>query len=36
MQLGSSQGAKEDLLKYLEQVPAADDRRSIQEALTQF
>jgi tetratricopeptide (TPR) repeat protein len=36
MQLGNNKGAKEDLLKYLEQVPAADDRRSIQEALTQF
>lgn len=36
MQLGKSQGAKEDLFKYLEQTPAADDRKSIQEALNQF
>jgi len=36
MQLGNNQGAKEDLLKYLEQTPAADDRKSIQEALDQF
>jgi tetratricopeptide (TPR) repeat protein len=36
MQLGNNKGAKEDLLKYLEQVPAADDRKSIQEALDQF
>jgi tetratricopeptide (TPR) repeat protein len=36
MQLGNNQGAKEDLLKYLEQMPAADDRKTIQEALDQF
>jgi hypothetical protein len=36
MQLGNNQGAKEDLVKYLEQMPAADDRKSIQEALDQF
>jgi Tetratricopeptide repeat/TPR repeat len=36
MQLGNSQGAKEDLVKYLEQTPAADDRNSIKEALDQF
>jgi Tetratricopeptide repeat/TPR repeat len=36
MQLGNNKGAKEDLIKYLEQVPAADDRKSIQEALAQF
>jgi tetratricopeptide (TPR) repeat protein len=36
MQLGNNQGAKGDLLKYLEQMPAADDRKSIQEALDQF
>ena len=36
MQLGNNQGAKEDLVKYLEQMPAADDRKSIQEALQQF
>jgi tetratricopeptide (TPR) repeat protein len=36
MQLGNNQGAKEDLVKYLEQMPTADDRKSIQEALQQF
>ena len=36
MELGNNQGAKEDLVKYLEQTPAADDRKSIQEALDQF
>lgn len=36
MQLGNNQGAKEDLVKYLDQMPAADDRKSIQEALDQF
>lgn len=36
MQLGNNQGAKEDLVKYLEQTPAADDRKSIREALDQF
>lgn len=36
MQLGNNQGAKEDLVKYLEQMPTADDRKSIQEALDQF
>jgi hypothetical protein len=36
MQLGKNQGAKEDLLKYLEQMPAAEDRKSIEEALHQF
>jgi tetratricopeptide (TPR) repeat protein len=36
MQLGNNKGAKEDLVKYLEQVPAADDRKSIEEALAQF
>jgi hypothetical protein len=36
MQLGNSQAAKEDLVKYLEQTPAAEDRKSIQEALDQF
>jgi tetratricopeptide (TPR) repeat protein len=35
-QLGNSQGAKEDLLKYLEQTPAAKDRKNIEEALNQF
>ena len=36
MQLGNNKGAKEDLIKYLEQMPAADDRKSIQEALQQL
>jgi hypothetical protein len=36
MQLGNNQGAKEDLAKYLEQMPAADDRKIIKEALEQF
>ncbi|MDQ3852404.1 MAG: tetratricopeptide repeat protein [Thermoproteota archaeon] len=36
MQLGNNRGAKEDLVKYLEQMPGADDRKSIQEALDQF
>jgi hypothetical protein len=36
MQLSNNKGAKEDLVKYLEQVPAADDRKSIEEALAQF
>ena len=36
MQHGNNKGAKEDLVKYLEHMPAADDRMSIQEALDQF
>lgn len=36
MQLGNNKGAKEDLVKYLELTPAAEDRKSIQEALNQF
>ena len=36
IQLGNNQGAKEDLVKYLELMPVADDRKSIQEALDQF
>ena len=36
MQLGDNQSAKEDLAKYLEQMPAADDRKIIKEALEQF
>jgi hypothetical protein len=36
IQLGDNQVAKEDLVKYLEQTPAAEDRKSIQEALDQF
>jgi tetratricopeptide (TPR) repeat protein len=36
MQVGNDHGAKEDLIKYLEQTPGAEDRKSIQEALDQF
>ncbi len=36
MQLANNQGAKEDLAKYLEQTPAAEDRKSIEEAIAQF
>lgn len=36
MQLGNNQGAKDDLTKYLEQMPAAEDRKSIEEAITQL
>jgi tetratricopeptide (TPR) repeat protein len=36
MQLGDNAGAKEDLAKYLEQMPAAEDRKVIQEALLQL
>jgi tetratricopeptide (TPR) repeat protein len=36
MQLGNGQGAKEDLAKYLEQTPTAEDRKNIQEALNQL
>lgn len=36
MQLGNNQGAKEDLIKYLEQTPAAEDRKNIEEAITQL
>jgi len=36
MQLGSNQGAKKDLARYLEQTPAAEDRKSIEELLTQL
>lgn len=36
MQLANNQGAKEDLAKYLEQMPAAEDRNSIEEALTRL
>jgi tetratricopeptide (TPR) repeat protein len=36
MQLGNNKGAKEDLVKYLELTPSAEDRKSIQEALNQF
>jgi tetratricopeptide (TPR) repeat protein len=36
MQLGNNQSAKEDLIKYLEHMPSADDRKSIEDALTQL
>ncbi len=36
MQLGNNKGAKEDLVKYMEYMPGANDRKSIQEALDQF
>src|SRR5690606_1556046 len=36
MQLGNNQGAKEDLAKYLEQMPSAEDRKNIEEAITQL
>ena len=36
MQLGNNQGAKQDLLKYMEQMPGAEDRKSIKEALAQL
>lgn len=36
VQLSNNQGAKEDLAKYLEQTPAAEDRTSIEEALAQL
>lgn len=36
MQLANNQGAKEDLVKYLEQMPAAVDRKSIEEAIAQL
>ena len=36
MQLSNNQGAKEDLTKYLEQTPAAEDRKSIEEAIVQL
>ena len=36
MQLDNNQGAKQDLVKYLEQTPAADDQKIIQKALDQF
>jgi tetratricopeptide (TPR) repeat protein len=34
MQLANNQGAKEDLARYLEQMPAAEDRKNIEEAMT--
>jgi regulator of sirC expression with transglutaminase-like and TPR domain len=33
IQLGNNQAAKEDLARYLEQVPVSEDRRSIEEAI---
>ena len=36
MQLANNQGAKEDLATYLEQTPAAEDRKSIEEAIAQL
>ncbi|HXG06450.1 MAG TPA: tetratricopeptide repeat protein [Nitrososphaera sp.] len=36
MQVGNNQGAREDLLKYLEQMPSAQDRKAIEEAITQL
>jgi tetratricopeptide (TPR) repeat protein len=36
MQLGNNEGAKEDLKKYLEQVPHADDRLNIEQAIAEL
>lgn len=36
MQLGNNQGAREDLIKYLDQVPGAEDRKDIEEAIRQL
>ncbi|HJU34762.1 MAG TPA: tetratricopeptide repeat protein [Nitrososphaera sp.] len=36
MQLDKNKAAKEDLVRYLEYTPAAEDRKSIQETLDQF
>jgi tetratricopeptide (TPR) repeat protein len=36
LQLGNSAGAKEDLEKYLEQTPGAQDRKSIEDAILQL
>jgi regulator of sirC expression with transglutaminase-like and TPR domain len=36
MQIGNNRGAKEDLIKYLEQMPSAQDRKSIEEALVEL
>jgi tetratricopeptide (TPR) repeat protein len=35
-QIGNTRGAKEDLIKYLEQMPTAQDRKSIEEALVEL
>jgi regulator of sirC expression with transglutaminase-like and TPR domain len=36
MQIGNNRSAKEDLIKYLEQMPTAQDRKSIEEALVEL
>lgn len=36
MQLGNNSGAKEDLARYLDQMPAAEDRKSIEDAIAQL
>lgn len=36
MQIGNNAGAKEDLIKYLEQMPTAEDRKNIEEALAEI
>jgi tetratricopeptide (TPR) repeat protein len=36
MQLGNNEGAREDLVKYLEQMPTAEDRKTIQEAMDEL
>ena len=36
MQIGNNRGTKEDLIKYLEQMPTAQDRKSIEEALVEL
>jgi hypothetical protein len=36
MQIGNNRGAKEDLTKYLDQMPTAQDRKSIEEALMEL
>lgn len=36
MQIANNQGAKDDLAKYLEQMPEAEDRKSIEDAITQL
>jgi tetratricopeptide (TPR) repeat protein len=36
MQLGNNSGAKDDLARYLEQVPAAEDRKNIEDAIAQL
>lgn len=36
MQLNNNEGAKDDLIKYLEQTPGAQDKKSIQDAILQL